>query len=62
MADPESLVAGRVRRYGRFAERPASVNPLDEITGVNRMLRRPLARGRGHARRMREHARAPVMG
>jgi Domain of unknown function (DUF2804), C-terminal/Domain of unknown function (DUF2804), N-terminal len=40
MADPESLVAGRARRYGRFAERPASVNPLDEFTGLARRLRR----------------------
>jgi Protein of unknown function (DUF2804) len=40
MPDPDSLVAGRVRKYGRFAERPASVNPLDEFTGLARRLRR----------------------
>ena len=40
MPDPDSLVEGRVRRYGRFAARPASVNPLDEFTGLSRRLRR----------------------
>jgi len=40
MPDPDSLVDGGVRRYGRFAARPASVNPLDEFTGLTRQLRR----------------------
>lgn len=40
MPGPDSLVDGRVRRYGRLAARPASVNPLDEFTGLARRLRR----------------------
>lgn len=40
MPDPDSLVDGRTRRYGRFAARPAIVNPLDEFTGRARLLRR----------------------
>jgi hypothetical protein len=40
MHDPSRLVDGEVRRYGRFAERPASVNPLDEFSGLSRALHR----------------------
>jgi hypothetical protein len=40
MPDPDSLVDGRVRQYGRLAARPANVNPLDEFTGLARALRR----------------------
>jgi hypothetical protein len=40
MLDPQSLVVGARRHYGRFAERPRRVNPLDEYTGVARRLRR----------------------
>jgi hypothetical protein len=40
MSDPNGLVENGVRRYGRFAERPASVNPLDEFGGLSRALRR----------------------
>ncbi|HYK70569.1 MAG TPA: DUF2804 family protein [Streptosporangiaceae bacterium] len=40
MPDPDSLVAGGVRRYGRFAARPPCVNPLDEFSGLSRRLRR----------------------
>ncbi|HEY7323225.1 MAG TPA: DUF2804 family protein [Streptosporangiaceae bacterium] len=40
MPGPDSLVDDGVRRYGRFAARPASVNPLDEFTGLARRLRR----------------------
>lgn len=40
MPDPDSLVDGGARRYGRFAARPVSVNPLDEFTGLSRRLRR----------------------
>jgi hypothetical protein len=40
MSDPHSLVENGVRRYGRFAERPAIVNPLDEFGGLSRALRR----------------------
>jgi hypothetical protein len=40
MPDPDSLVDGGVRRYGRLAARPAGVNPLDEFTGLARQLRR----------------------
>jgi hypothetical protein len=39
MRDPVSLVEGRVRHYGRFASRPANVNPLDEFGGPLRALR-----------------------
>jgi hypothetical protein len=35
----DSLVEGGARRYGRLAARPASVNPLDEYSGVARSLR-----------------------
>ncbi len=35
------LVEGGVRRYGRLSSRPARVNPLDEFTGVPRLMRRP---------------------
>jgi Protein of unknown function (DUF2804) len=41
MRTPESLVSGGVRQYGRFAQRPRSVNPLDEFRGVRRALRWP---------------------
>jgi hypothetical protein len=34
------LVDGGARLYGRFADRPAIVNPLDEFRGVERLLRR----------------------
>jgi Protein of unknown function (DUF2804) len=40
MPDPNSLVENGVRRYGRFAERPVNVNPLDESGGLPRALRR----------------------
>jgi hypothetical protein len=40
MRDQSSLVEGGVRRYGRFAARPTSVNPLDEYDGLSRALRR----------------------
>jgi hypothetical protein len=40
MLDPQSLVEGGKRHYGRFAGRPVRVNPLDEYTGVARRLRR----------------------
>src|SRR5215469_6133312 len=40
MPDPDSLVDGHLRRYGRLPARPASVNPLDEFTGLARSLRR----------------------
>jgi hypothetical protein len=40
MPGPDSLVDSGLRRYGRFAARPASVNPLDEFTGLGRRLRR----------------------
>lgn len=40
MPDPDSLVDGGVRRYGRLAARPATVNPLDEFSGVSRLLHR----------------------
>jgi hypothetical protein len=40
MLDPVSLVEGGTRHYGRLAGRPATVNPLDEYTGVRRSLRR----------------------
>lgn len=40
MPAPDCLVDGRVRQYGRLAARPASVNPLDEFTGLARRLRR----------------------
>jgi hypothetical protein len=40
MPGPDSLVDNGLRRYGRFAARPASVNPLDEFTGLARRLRR----------------------
>jgi len=33
MGDQSSLVEGGVRRYGRFAARPDSVDPLDEYDG-----------------------------
>jgi Protein of unknown function (DUF2804) len=34
------LVDEGVRRHGRFAERPTTVNPLDEFSGLTRSLRR----------------------
>jgi len=40
MGDQSSLVEGGVRRYGRFAARPDSVNPLDEYDGLSRAFRR----------------------
>lgn len=40
MQNLSSLVEGGIRRYGRFADRPASVNPLDESSGTPRALRR----------------------
>src|SRR6516162_7041736 len=40
MRDPDRLVEGGVRRYGRFAERPVSVNPLEEFGDLWRALRR----------------------
>jgi hypothetical protein len=40
MPAPDSLVEGQLRRYGRLPARPASVNPLDEFTGLARRLRR----------------------
>ena len=40
MPDPDGLVDRGVRRYGRFAARLASVNPLDEFAGLARSLRR----------------------
>jgi hypothetical protein len=40
MPGHDSLVDSGLRRYGRFAARPASVNPLDEFTGLTRRLRR----------------------
>ncbi len=39
MHDPERLVVGGVRQYGRFVTRPPTVNPLDEISGLRRALR-----------------------
>jgi hypothetical protein len=39
-AVPTGLVEAGVRRYGRFAGRPARVNPLDEFRGLTRRLRR----------------------
>jgi hypothetical protein len=39
MLDPQSLVEGGKRHYGRFARRPLRVNPLDEYTGAARRLR-----------------------
>lgn len=38
--DDSSLVRAGSRRYGRFAARPACVNPLDESAGLERTLRR----------------------
>src|SRR5215469_1166451 len=38
MRDQSSLVEGGVRRNGRFAARPACVNPLDAYKGVSRAL------------------------
>jgi hypothetical protein len=40
MPDHDRLVEDGVRRYGRFAARPARVNPLDEFSGLARRLRR----------------------
>jgi hypothetical protein len=40
MGDDSSLVKEGIRRYGRFAARPAAVNPLDEFGGLTRVLRR----------------------
>lgn len=40
MGDDSSLVNDGIRRYGRFAARPAIVNPLDEFGGLARALRR----------------------
>ena len=40
MLDPESLVEGGERRYGRLRSRPRTVNPLDEYAGGRRALRR----------------------
>jgi hypothetical protein len=40
-ADLPLLVEGGARRYGRLPARPARVNPLDEFTGLPRLLRRP---------------------
>lgn len=40
MLEPESIVEGRTRRYGRFARRPDDVNPLDEFGSLTRPLRR----------------------
>jgi hypothetical protein len=41
MPELDSLVdAGQGRRYGRFAARCDSVNPLDEYSGAARSLRR----------------------
>lgn len=40
MRDPDSLVEDSVRHYGRFAARPANVNPLDEFTGLRRTVQR----------------------
>ncbi len=39
MPDPSVLVEDGVRHYGRFASRPALVNPLDEFSAANRALR-----------------------
>lgn len=36
----QALVEGGTRHYGRFAARPATVNPLDEFGPVSRVLRR----------------------
>jgi Protein of unknown function (DUF2804) len=36
----DHLVDGGVRRYGRFAERPSTVNPLDQFSGLARARRR----------------------
>ena len=40
MPTTDRLVQDGTRRYGRFAVRPASVNPLDEFGGVARAARR----------------------
>ena len=40
MSDESFLVKDGIRRYGRFADRPAIVNPLDEFSGPARALRR----------------------
>ena len=40
MQDHFSLVEHGIRRYGRFATRPATVNPLDESSRTPRALRR----------------------
>ena len=39
MSNPNSLVEGWARRYGRLEARPSVVNPLDEFTGLTRRLR-----------------------
>lgn len=40
MGDDSPLVTDGIRRYGRFAARPAVVNPLDESAGLARVWRR----------------------
>jgi len=40
MGDDSFLVKDGIRRYGRFAARPETVNPLDEFAGLTRALRR----------------------
>jgi len=40
MGDDSPLVKDGIRRYGRFAARPETVNPLDEFGGPTRTLRR----------------------
>lgn len=39
MSNPNSLVEGWARRYGRLETRPSNVNPLDEFSGLSRRLR-----------------------
>lgn len=39
MSNPNSLVEGWARRYGRLEARPSNVNPLDEFSGLSRRLR-----------------------
>lgn len=36
----DELVTGGERRHGRFAQRPVTVNPLDEFSGLRRLVRR----------------------
>ena len=39
MSNPNSLVEGWARRYGRLEARPSNVNPLDEFSGLSWRLR-----------------------